>query len=301
MSNIIFQVEGGIGKNILSTAVVRAINNEYPDDNIIVVTAHPDIWRCNPRVNKVLQFGESTYFYQDYMDKDVKLFIHDPYRCEDYILRKKHLTEIWCDMYDLKYDGEKPELYFTGLEYDFLKTLINKDKPIFLIQAFGGAPNQEHKYSWARDIPPKIAQEVVNDMSKDYRVIQVRREDQIGLDGVEYLSLNPRQLAMVIMLSDKRLFIDSFMQHASSALGLSAVVTWVANSPDVLGYGIHHNLIADNLEPGDLKASFYDAFDIVGDPIQLATPPETLFDSKKIIDALRNGYNPPVASEFLTP
>jgi len=301
MSNIIFQIEGGIGKNILSTAVVRAIDNQYPDANIIVVTAHQDIWKCNPRIHKVVQFGEETsYFYQNFINEDTKFFIHDPYRCGDYILKKKHLTEIWCDMYNLKYDGDKPEVYFTGLEYDFLKTLINKDKPIFLLQPFGGASNQEHKYSWARDIPPIVAQQVVDDMKKDYRIIQIRREDQIALNDVEYLSLNPRQLIMTLLLSDKRLLIDSFLQHAAAALSLSSVVLWSVNSPDVLGYGVHHNIKSDTIVAGDLKTSFYEPFDIIGDPIQLATPPENIFDTNKVIDALRNGYNPPVPSEFLT-
>ena len=61
--------------------------------------------------------------------------IQDPYRDNDYIFRQKHLAQIWCDMYDIQWDGEQPELYFTQLENDFVQTLINKDKPIFLINA----------------------------------------------------------------------------------------------------------------------------------------------------------------------
>jgi hypothetical protein len=284
---IILQIEGGIGKNVVATSVVRAISKHYPDRKIIILTAHIDIWFCNPRIYKVLEFGKTPYFYQDYVQgKDTVLMIQEPYRSEDYIYRRKHLSEIWCNLYNIEWDGEKPELYFTNLEFDLLSTIINKTKPIFLIQPFGGAPVQGHKYSWARDIPPQIAQQIVDEMSKEYRVIQVKRDDQISLNNCEYLSLNPRQLAMSILLSDKRLFIDSYMQHAASALNLSSTVLWVVNDPNILGYNLHTN-IASNFNNGDLRNSMYDAHDIMGDPIQLASIPNDLFDIKKILEKLK--------------
>lgn len=284
---LILQIEGGIGKNVVATSVVRAASKQYQDRKIIVLTAHPDIWLCNPRVYKVLEFGKTPYFFQDYIqNKDTILMLQEPYRNEDYIYKRKHLSQIWCEMYNIKWDGEKPELYFTNLEYDFVQTLINKQQPIFLIQAFGGAQGQPHKYSWARDLPPQIAQQVVDEMKKNYRVIQIRRDDQIALTGCEYLSLNPRQLAMAIMLSDKRLFIDSYMQHAAASLGLSSTVVWVVNSPNVLGYDIHKN-IDSKFNDGSLRNSMYEAYDIIGDPINLASIPNDLFDVNKILETLK--------------
>ena len=284
---VILQIEGGIGKNVVATSVVRSISKQYTDRKIIILTAHTDIWFCNPRIYKVLEFGKTPYFFQDYIqNKDTILMLQEPYRSEDYIYKRKHLSEIWCDLYDIKWDGEKPELYFTNLEYDFLQTLINKQKPIFLIKCSGGAQGQAHKYSWARDIPPQIAQQIVDEMSKEYRVIQVRREDQIALTNCEHLSLNPRQLALAIMQSDKRLFIDSYMQHAAASLGLQSTVVWVVNDPKVLGYQSHKN-ISIKFDNGELRNSMYEAYDILGDPINLANVPNDIFDVKKILESLK--------------
>lgn len=284
---IILQIEGGIGKNVVATAVVRAAQKQFPEKKIIILTAHPDIWFCNPRIHKVLEFGKTPYFFEDYIhSKNAMLMIQEPYRCSDYIYKRKHLSEIWCDMYGIKWDGEKPEMYFTNLEYDFLQTTINKQKPIFLIQPFGGGQGQSHKYSWARDLPPQIAQTIVDEMSKNYRVIQIKREDQISLNGCEYLSLNPRQLAMTIMLSDRRLFIDSYMQHAAACMGLSSTVVWIVNDPKVLGYSLHNN-ITSTFNNGELRNSMYEAYDILGDPINLSSLPNDLFDTKKILDSLK--------------
>lgn len=286
MSYIIFQIEGGIGKNILSTSVVRAINKQYPDKKIIIVTAWPEIWLCNPRVEKVIQFGQTSYFYKDYIEnKDSLLFLQDPYKQSDAIYRIKHLSQIWCEMIDVKWDGEKPELYFTNLEFDFVSTIINKNKPILLIHAFGGAPNQVHKYSWARDIPPIVSNEIIKRFKSDYRIIQIRREDQIGLEGIESLSLSPRQLILSLLLSDKRLLIDSFLQHAASALDKQSTVLWIGNSPVVFGYNNNLN-IKGNFEHGNLRNSLYDPYDIAGDPIQLATPPNNIFNIEEVITSL---------------
>ncbi len=284
---IILHIEGGIGKNVVATAVVRAISKKYTDRKIIILTAHTDVWLCNPRIYKVLEFGKTPYFYQDFIDnKDTILFLQEPYREEDCVYRRKHLSQLWCEMYDIEWDGEKPELYFTNLEFEQLSSVIKKEKPIFLIQPFGGAQNQQHKYSWSRDIPTQIAQSVVDEMSKDYRVIQIRREDQIGLSNCESLSMNPRQLALSILLSDKRLFIDSYMQHAAAALEYKSTVLWISNSPKVFGYKTHNN-IQSNFQSGSLRNSLYDPFDIIGEPIQLATPPNSLFDVDEILKSLK--------------
>ena len=49
MDNIIFEISGGIGKNIVATAVIRALKKQYPEKNIILQTAYPDIFVNNPR------------------------------------------------------------------------------------------------------------------------------------------------------------------------------------------------------------------------------------------------------------
>jgi len=289
---IILHVEGGIGKNVIATSVVRAIYKFYKDRKIIVITAYPDIWELNPRIWRVYQFGQTQYFYKDFIEgKDSIILSHDPYRENDAIYRRKHLSEIWCQMYNIPFDGEKPELYFTQLEGDFTLQLLNKTKPIFLINPFGGSPNQKNKYSWARDIPPTLAQEIANEASKDYRVIQVRREDQMPLNNCEYLSLSSRELTLSLLYSDKRLLIDSFLQHSAAALNLESTVLWIANSPNVFGYELHHNISA-KFEEASLRNSLYDPYDIMGNPIQLSTPPNFLFDKDQILTSLgiKNNY-----------
>lgn len=288
MSNFaILQVEGGVGKNVMATAVARAINISHPDRKIVVITAHPDIWQNNQRIHKIVQFGTMQYFYKDYVqDKNSLMFLQDPYKHSDYIYRRRHVTEIWCELCGVKWDGSRPEMYFTQLENDFCQTMINRDdRPILMINAFGGAEVQQHKYSWARDIPPIIAQRVIETLSDRFRVVQIRRQDQIVLNGAESFVTNLRQTALMLLHSDRRLLIDSYLQHAAAAFGLKSTVLWGCNSPVPLGYELHDNIYA-NFVAGDLKNSVYEPYDITGDPVQVITSPSEMYSVDAIIKSL---------------
>jgi hypothetical protein len=138
----------------------------------------------------------------------------------------------------------------------------------------------------------------VDEFKNDYRVIQVKREDQLGLNGAEYLSNNPRVLALALLFSDKRIFIDSYMQHAAAALELPSYVFWIGNSPVTFGYQIHKN-ITTQFQIGSTRNSLYDPFDITGDPIQIATAPNDLFDTQTVINILRD-INPTQLQETIS-
>ena len=89
------------------------------------------------------------------------------------------------------------------------------------------------------------------------------------------------------MISQKRLLIDSFSQHASVALGVKSVVCWIGNNPDVLGYDTNIN-IRPNVEPvyDTLHSSYIEDFDIGGNPVQFPYDRLKIFDSSEIIQNL---------------
>ena len=64
---IIFQIDGGLGKSIMGTAVLSAIKKQYPNDYIVVVTSYPDVFIGNPNVNKVLGHGQTNGVYKKYI------------------------------------------------------------------------------------------------------------------------------------------------------------------------------------------------------------------------------------------
>ena len=97
--NIIFSINGGIGKCILATAVCRAIKKQHPEDQLIVVSGYPEVFLNNPNVDRAFAFGNLSYFYQDYIEgKAFRVFVHDPYVDTYYLKQDEHLSISWCRM-----------------------------------------------------------------------------------------------------------------------------------------------------------------------------------------------------------
>ena len=71
--NIVFQINGGIGKCVIATAVCEAIKKEYPESKLIVISGYPDVFLNNPNVDRAFAFGGFSYFYEEYIeDKEFK-------------------------------------------------------------------------------------------------------------------------------------------------------------------------------------------------------------------------------------
>jgi len=286
--NIIFQIDGGIGKCISATAVIKAIKKKYPDDNILVISGYPEVFLNNPNVSKTYQFGNLSYFFTDNIEnKEVLMMVHNPYLEIDYVQEKKHLNKIWCEMNDIPYNNEQPEIYMTQRELDFFQNKYRSDKPIMLMQTNGGA-NPELKYSFARDLPSGVVTKVIEHFVSKYNIVHIKREDQIGYNGTTPISTGFREILAITLLSTKRLLIDSFLQHACSAFNLKSTVCWITNNPKVLGYELHDNIQSNPFtKQPELRNSVFGKFNIGGDPIEFPYNSEDeIFDVEKIIASL---------------
>ena len=288
--NIIFQIDGGLGKSIMATAVLKAIKKKHSKANIIVVTSYPDVFISNPNVNRIISHNQMNGIYEKWiMQKEAKVFVSDPYQSSDFIMESNHLIKIWCEMYGLEYDGEKPELFISKAEKQYFEPFYRLDKPIMAIQPNGGAFNQPLKYSWTRDIPQTITQDVINHFANDYAVLHIKRDDQLIYENSMACLDNFRSIAIMLTMSEKRLLIDSSAMHIATALNLPSVVCWVGTNPKVFGYDIHTNIEANapDKEP-DLNHPHYSKFLLFQD---ISTIPyndlNNVFDKNLIINALK--------------
>ena len=68
--NIIFQIDGGLGKSIIATAMVKVLRKRYKNAHIIVFTAYPDIFLNNSYINECFETSKSSGAYLKYV-KDV--------------------------------------------------------------------------------------------------------------------------------------------------------------------------------------------------------------------------------------
>jgi hypothetical protein len=244
---IIWHIQGGLGKNIAATALCNDLKQQYKDRKLIMVVSYPEAFLSNPVVDRVYALGQSPYFYQDYIEgKDIVLFRHEPYNQTAHVTKKQHLIHNWCDLLGIEYKNQQPVL-FPNYPQRMTTGIWQRPKPVMVIQT-GGGPMQGQKfsYSWTRDMPIEVAQEIINKYSQQYHIIQVTRPDGYPLPGAERIDgpLSNMELFSLLVRSQKRVLIDSCLQHAAAALKLQSTVLWVGTSPTVFGYSSHKNIIA---------------------------------------------------------
>jgi hypothetical protein len=293
----IFHVQGGIGKHIAATAVAKAIHRNHRDRKLIVVCAYPDIFMGINFINRVFQIGNTSYFYQNYIqNKDSIIFHHEPYFTTDHIHKKLPLIQNWCKFYGLEYKGEQPILKYNKLQYNAAKNywLGDNKKPMMVLHTNGGLLSKDAPaYSWTRDMPEDTAQEIVDHYHKKYNIVQITKMNSPKLKNAKHLFATPEsslsliELFSILLFSEKRVLIDSCMQHAAAALEKQSVVLWNGTSPKVFGYDNHINISTEIPYDFKLPGSYLFDFNFDGLDIEYPfAPDEKLFDVGKIIDAI---------------
>lgn len=296
MKYSIFHVQGGIGKHVAATAIAQVIKNNHPDRKLIVVCAYPDIFTNLNFVDRVYQIGATSYFYQNYVhETDSLIFHHEPYYTTDHIHKKLPLIQNWAKMYGLEYKGEMPVVKFNKLQFDLSKRVwVKGSKPIMVIHTNGGMMTTDAKpYAWTRDMPESTAQALVDHYKKDYIIYQVTKLNSPKLKDANHIFATPQQalttmeLFSVLLHSEKRILIDSCMQHAASAMKRPATVLWNGTSPRVFGYDMHTNISTKIPYEFKLPGSYLFDFDFNGNEIEYPfTEEQELFNVDEIIAAV---------------
>jgi hypothetical protein len=287
---LVWHIEGGLGKNIAATSLISSFKQKHPDRKLIIVASYPEIFLNFPEIERVYAVGHTPYFYQDYIeDKDTLVFRHEGYFQTKHISKKQHLIESWCELFDLEYTNQLPVLLLNMVQQRMAYSW-QREKPVMVIQTNGGPLNDNRIYNWTRDMPPLIASELVNYYSKDYHVIQICRNEREVIPGAEaiYQPLSNFELLTVLAISQKRILIDSSLQHAAAGMKLPSTVLWVGTSPKVFGYDMHSNIQANppKFQPKLISSYLFD-YDFTGEPIQC--PYDNvfeMFDLKQIIETV---------------
>ena len=258
----IFQCQGGLGKHIAATAVAQAIKAAHPDRELIVVCAWPELWASLPFVYRVFPLGNTSYFYDEYIDgKDSLIFGNEPYFTTTHINKTLPLVESWCNLYQIPYNGEQPMVRINPEQKKAIRAFYEpkfEGKPFLLVHTNGGLFTNERPFSWARDMPFDVATKVANHFKKSHFVMQLTRPSSPKIEGVfvRHEQLSNTELVGLLELTDKRLLIDSSLQHGAAAFGLPSTVLWNATSSVIFGHKLHDNIQAKAKPTKSLPGSY---------------------------------------------
>ena len=88
----LFHLQGGFGKHVAATAVAKCIKNNFPSRELIVTGVWVEIFQNLPFVDRVYQMGNTSYYYQTYVeDMDSLVFANEPYFTTDHVNETKNI------------------------------------------------------------------------------------------------------------------------------------------------------------------------------------------------------------------
>jgi hypothetical protein len=235
---------GGIGKHICGSTLLRYIQEKEPDAQITVISGYPEVFLNNPRIYRNLHFGTS-YVFDDYI-KGTDLRIGDPYPMMEYYQDEKHLSQLMPKAYRFEQENENiyPELYIGEEEQRQVKQFAAQSKnPIITVQVTGGNqmhqnPQKDPKQLSPRDLLQDSAQKIVDIcVAKGFNVLQVALPHEYHLKNVMIFNGQPfRSYIPVIPHIVAHIGIDSAMMHAVAAFKKPALIFWNNTNVKALGY-----------------------------------------------------------------
>ena len=83
--------------------------------------------------------------------------------------------------------------------------------------------------------------------------------------------------------------MDSFAQHVAAGMDLPSTVLWIANKPEVFGYGLNNNIMSNpfTVKP-ELRNAYLGKFNIGGDLLEFPYNSEDeIFNVKDIVDSIK--------------
>jgi hypothetical protein len=125
-----------------------------------------------------------------------------------------------------------------------------------------------------------VADKVARHFKKSHFIMQLTRPSSPKLPDVFVRSeqLSNTELIGLLELTDKRLLIDSSLQHGAAAFGLPSTVLWNATSSVIFGHKLHNNIQAKPKQQKPLPGAYLFDYQFDGNENEFPYEEEDLKD-----------------------
>ena len=243
-----YVVEGGIGKNIMFTALLPSLKKR--DGDVQIYTPYISVFANNPYVrmaydSNTIPLNDSRILASD------EIVFREPYK-SNFQKGQQHLIESYCDLLEIDYEKTmKPKLYSDYLQKEADEILDKVKKPFVIVQMNGGQTsvgfdsNQAYQnLNPGRNYPPYFANIVVDMLSRDFTVLNWSLPNEQQYSNATPLHADIGILHRILLSEKCKGFIsiDSSLQHTAAAANRSGVVIWGNTHWKQYGYDHNSNL-----------------------------------------------------------
>ena len=91
----LINVEGGLGKNIMLTSILKELKEKGEYDEVYVISPYHDVFKVCSAVTDAFQPGLGTLYQELVLDPDCDVLWKEPYSNQKFIKKECHLFDAW--------------------------------------------------------------------------------------------------------------------------------------------------------------------------------------------------------------
>jgi ADP-heptose:LPS heptosyltransferase len=249
---IVVFTDFGMGDCLLSTVAFRNLRKKYPNIPIISASVYSDLHRNNPNITLNYQLGDLSDLYERWV-KPIKS-VNQVYNLKVYErpyqrLYDGPLSKLMCEMLDVDFDEDRPEVFLSKDEEDFGKDFVGSYlKPVVLIQVESARPpiQGNKKMINEKDMVGDFWEKLVDKIKDKVDIIQVGCKDERSIQGIKTNLLGKttvRQTFSILKYCKTFICIDSLLGHAGPAVGKKGIVLYGRSKIKTLAHDSNDNII----------------------------------------------------------
>ena len=268
----LINVEGGLGKNVMLTAILAELKEQGGYDEIYVISPYNDVFKTCSAVTDSFPPGQGTLYQELVLDPDCDVLWKEPYSNQRFIKKQCHLFDAWMEEFGFELSkpaGEyTPQLDKIADIFPQLAQLAQGKKDEWgynycIVQFSGGqSPLSQLQDQNGNLIPYSNAQEAIKrNYPKGQQVVDRLREKWGPETTIVHFALpnEPTYRGTVRieapyltypLLADKAkeiVCIDSSLQHLTTGVNDNITVIWGETRPEHFGYACNRNVCAQHV------------------------------------------------------
>ena len=239
---------GGIGDVLICTPAIKALKLAHPHAKIIVYhaamnKAHRCVFANNPYIESVRELNVLTllrhpYHLYLYLSKKYEkrhFFLHFQHVPPTWIY-KKHNKEVAADMFNVKLQDDKVQLFFTAREEENARKMLAPFSNV-VIMHIHSKTSKNHQWPIAK------WEELVRELP-EYTFIQIGHLNEPAIKGaIDWRGKTGLRTAFCLLkYAASFVGVESCFAHATNAVGLPGVVLFGDTAPETWGHSNNINV-----------------------------------------------------------
>ena len=300
----LINVEGGLGKNIMLTSILKELKEKGGYDEVYVISPYHDVFKVCSAVTDAFQPGLGTLYQELVLDPDCDVLWKEPYSNQKFIKKECHLFDAWAAEFGItladKADTYIPCLDKVAEEYPALRQIADEkmnewNHNFCLVQFTGGqSPLTPQKDQQGNPVPYMNAQETIKrNYAKGEQVVQLLKEKWPGTTVVHFglpnepsvngaIKIEVPYLTYRLLAAEAKeiICIDSSLQHLATGVNDNVTVIWGETRPEHFGYACNRNVAAKhvlNSQPYFKPLGVSPSIVRMPEPEELVIKPETTY------------------------